>query len=276
MREIETRVARHYAHGALADAIRAGLETAKAGSDAGTVELLAPVDEFHIGGRSATRDLAEWLDLGPQSAVVDVGCGLGGTARFLNDTYGCAVSGVDLTPEYIEVGQALNRDLGLSGQIELSVGSALEMPYPDGRFDRATMLHVGMNIAEKDALMAEVARVTGPGALFGVYDIMLQGDRSVVYPAPWASDASTSFLEPPDTYRQALEAAGFEVLRTEDKREMALAFFEAMKARLAESGPPPLGLHILMGDDARTKVGNMHANLTAGAISPVAMLARRR
>lgn len=275
MLDTEQKVTAHYTHGELANAISTGLAAMVSRSDASPLDLLAGVDEFHMGGRPATRALAELLGLEPHHAVLDVGCGLGGTARFLNATYGCKVTGFDLTPEYVDVGNALNRELGLSDQIDLSVASALSTPYDDGRFDHATMLHVGMNIDDKAALMAEIARVTKPGAMFGVYDVMAHNDEPIAYPVAWASDAETSFLATPDQYCAALEDAGFEIVETEDKREVALKFFETIKARLAAGGPPPLGLHIVMGADAKTKVGNMHANIECGAISPVQILARR-
>ncbi len=271
----EQKVAEHYTHGELAEAIAAGLEAMETHSDASHLDLLAGVDEFHIGGRPATKALAEWLDLGPLHDVLDIGCGLGGTARFLNSIYGCKVTGFDLTPEYVAVANKLNRDLGVSNQIDLSVANALATPYDDARFDRAFMLHVGMNISDKVALMTEIARVTKPGALFGVYDVMRQSDRPVAYPVAWASDEGTSFLASPEEYCSALQAAGFEILKTEDKRDVALTFFETIKARLAEGALPPLGLHIVMGKDAKSKIGNMHTSVDIGAISPVQILARR-
>ena len=275
MLDMERKVADHYTHGTLAEVIAAGLAQMRLGSDADPLDLLAAVDEFHMGGRAATKGLAEWLDLGAANRVVDIGCGLGGTARFLHSAYGCAVEGIDLTPEYIEVGRGLNRAVGLSDGIRLAVASAVDLPFEAAAFDRATMLHVGMNIADKAALMGEVARVTRRGALFGIYDVMRQGAGPVVYPVAWAADEATSFLGAPEDYRAALEGAGFEVLRVQDNRTAALAFFDAIKARLAAGGPPPLGLHIVMGRDAKAKVANMHANLLSGAISPVQMLARR-
>lgn len=271
----EGKVAEHYTHGALAEAIQAGLQSMRQSSDASPVDLLAGVDEFHMGGRPATKTLASRLHLGPGNLVLDVGCGLGGTARFLATAFGCRVSGIDITPEYVEVGSQLNRNLGLSDQIELVVGSGLDLPFDERQFDRATMLHVGMNIDDKGALMAEIGRVTKPGALFGLYDVMRRSDRPVVYPVAWAADDSTSFLGSQDDYVAALTAAGFEILEIEDKREVALKFFETIKARLAKGGPPPLGLHIVMGKDAKIKVGNMFANVEGGSVSPVQILARR-
>ncbi len=89
---------------------------------------------------------------------------------------------------------------------------------------------------------------------------------------PWAGTAATSFVEPPATYRSALEAAGFAITAERNRRDFALEFFRQMKARIAESGPRPLGLHILVGADAPTKVANMISNLEQDRIAPVEMI----
>ena len=76
---------------------------------------------------------------------------------------------------------------------------------------------------------------------------------------PWASDEGGNFLEPPEAYRALLSADGFEVVKERNRAEIALNFFHAMKAKTAASGPPPFGLHIVMGDSAPQKVANMMA-----------------
>jgi ubiquinone/menaquinone biosynthesis C-methylase UbiE len=275
MLDTYNRVADHYTHGSLEATIAEGLEELKTMTDLTDVDLLGSVDEFHIGGRPATQAMAEKLELDAAHRILDVGCGLGGTARFLTTLAGCNVSGVDLTPEYIEVGNNLNQQLGLGDQIDLHVANALTMPFEDASFDRATMLHVGMNIADKTALFAEIARTTKPGALCGIYDVMRTDNEALVYPVAWAADESTSFVASVDQYRVEMEANGFEVLSVTNKREVAISFFEAIKARLAAGGPPPLGLHIVMGKAARTKVGSMASNVIKGSIAPVEIIARR-
>lgn len=275
MLAIDEKVTEHYSHGSLNDAVQAGLEAMKQTSDANPIDLLAGVDEFHIGGRPATKALAERLRIGPDHKVLDVGCGLGGTARHLASTYGCHVSGIDLTPEFVEVGNRLNQGLALDGQIDLRVASATDMPFGDAEFDRASMLHVGMNIADKAGLMGEVGRVLKLGGYFAVFDVMRVGEEPIEYPVAWAADESTSFVGSVDDYTKALADAGFEIVEVVEKSDVALKFFDAIKARLAQGGPPPLGLHIVMGRDAKVKVGNMHANVGKGIISPVQILARR-
>lgn len=77
-----------------------------------TLDDLAPVDEFHIGGRQATVELADRLDLRPDLRVLDVGCRLGGASRYLARRFGVQVAAVDLTPEFVLV---LNRAANAPG-----------------------------------------------------------------------------------------------------------------------------------------------------------------
>src|SRR5262245_25998041 len=120
-------VADHYAHSRLVAAIRDGL--AQLGKTEGTVTGadLAPVDEFHIGGRAATSDVAKSLGLTANDRVLDVGCGLGGAARQIAGEYACHVNGIDLTPDYIEAGNVLSGWLKLSDRVQLQQGNALAL-----------------------------------------------------------------------------------------------------------------------------------------------------
>jgi ubiquinone/menaquinone biosynthesis C-methylase UbiE len=275
MTTTEHDITAHYTHGSLERSIQAGLAALAGVGDRERIDQLAAVDEFHIGGREATAEIATQLELHADLHVLDIGCGIGGTARFFASRYGCRVTGVDLTPEYVEVGNRLNRLVGLTESIELRVGSALNLPFDGESFDRATMLHVGMNIADTRKLCAEAGRVLKPGAILALYDVMQMRDAPLVFPVPWAQTAATSFVHAPDEYRDALQAAGFEVSAERSRHEFALAFFRRMTARRTEAGVPPLGLHIMMGRDAGTKMANMIENLERGSIAPVEMIARR-
>lgn len=275
MSQIEDKVAQHYAHGALSETVHAGLDQLMDDATKSPIDLLAAVDEFHMGGRLATKALADALRLGSASNVLDIGCGLGGTARYLATTFGCRVTGIDLTPEYVSVGQELNKKVDLEAQINLSVASATDMSFADAEFDRACMLHVGMNIDDKQKLMQQAARVVRPGGYFGIYDVMRTGDQPIIFPVAWSDDENTSFVSTVGAYTEALESEGFEIVSVADKRDVAIGFFEAIMARLAEGGPPPLGLHIVMGQDAKIKVKNMYTNVQNGTVSPVQIIAKR-
>jgi hypothetical protein len=55
-----------------------------------------------------------------------------------------------------------------------------------------------------------------------------------------------------------------------------VAFFDQLRAKTAAAGgPPPLGLHILIGRQTPDKVQNMIENVSSGRIAPVEMIARK-
>ena len=271
------KISTHYAHGNLLAAINAGLEAQGIDVEYVSVEDLGPVDEFHIGGRVASAHFLDQLEIKPSQTLLDIGCGLGGPARFAAKTYGAKVVGVDLTAEYIETGQALCEWVGLSDRIELHCASALSLPFEAARFDAAFMMHVGMNIQDKQTLIAEVSRVLKPGAKFGIYDIMKTNDEELIYPVPWATTSETSWLARPEDYRAAFESNGFAVVKENNRHAFALEFFGKMIAANADAnGPPPLGVHVLMKQSTAEKIPNMVANLGANRISPIEMIAVKR
>src|SRR6516164_578228 len=112
-------VSQHYTHGNLVAAIRGGVESLGKTINSMTVDDLAPVDEFHIGGRQASEDFLSQLDLTSEKQVLDVGCGLGGAARFVASHYGCQVTEIDLTPEFVETVKSRLR-VGRTGQPRFS------------------------------------------------------------------------------------------------------------------------------------------------------------
>jgi len=275
MSNLEHQIARHYSHGSLEQSILDALQQAGKDPDHLTVDDLAPVDEFHIGGRQATIDFAAQLDLQPDSHLLDIGCGIGGASRYFAHDHGCRVTGVDLSEEYVQVAQSLSRRVGLDGKVSYQRGSASDLPFPPATFDGVYLLHVGMNIADKQPLFASIRRVLKPEAVFGIYDVMRDSDGELSFPLPWAAGPETSFVESIATYRALLNAAGFEVQKIRARREFAIEFFQRMRARARQAvGQPVLGLNILMGSTWRQKIDNVVANIERGLIAPAEIVCR--
>jgi ubiquinone/menaquinone biosynthesis C-methylase UbiE len=274
--ELEQSVAQHYTHGSLEGAIFGALAASGKDLDHLAPADLAPVDEFHIGGRQATTEFAAELEIEPGLHLLDIGSGLGGASRYFAHECRCRVTAIDLTEEYVRAAEALAKRVGLENQVSYQHGSALALPFAPRSFDGAYMLHVGMNIQDKARLFAEVQRVLKPGGIFGIYDVMREsGDGDLSFPVPWASSPDTSFVESAVTYRCLLESAGFAVQKERSRREFAVEFFREMRARATQGGgPPPLGLHILMGTSAPQKVANMIDNLERGLIAPTEIISR--
>ena len=266
-------VASHYiATQNLSDAIAEKLR--ESGKDIGalTTADIGAIDEFHIRGRKATLELAEGLNLTAGTRVLDLGSGLGGPARTLAETYGCHVTGIDLTPAFCEAATALSKWVGLSDRVAFQVGDATRLPFADGAFDAAMTIHVAMNIAAKDRMYAEARRVLKPGGLFGIYDI-LQGDGGdVLYPVPWAREPSISHLATPDDMQTLLAGAGFKILSVTDSTEEGQRWFETMAERMKQSGVPPLTFRTFLGDDFPAMTRNQVRNLQERRIRTVSYI----
>jgi len=254
-------VEHHYGRGHILDSVLNGLRQGGKDLDRLRPADLAPVDEFHIRGREATIELAARASLRPGLRVLDVGCGLGGSARYLAAEHGCEVVGIDLTQEYVDTANALAAMVGLERSVAFRQGNALEIPFDRDSFDVVWTEHVQMNVADKHAFYAEIARVLVPRGRLLFHDIFQGEGGPLWFQVPWAEDGSISFLAAPDAVRDVLAGLGFSIEDWEDKSQQSLDWFAAMVDRLASTGPPPLGLHLLMGDNARAKFQNNVRNL---------------
>jgi SAM-dependent methyltransferase len=272
--ETHSAVADHYARDSLIAAIRDGLAAMGKTESTVTAEDLSPVDEFHIGGREATGELARQLALAAGDHVLDIGCGLGGPARQIAAQYGCHVTGIDLTRDYVEAGNVLSGWLHLTDRVSLQQGDALALPFADQSFAAAYMLHVGMNIADKRALFSEIARVLRADARLGIYDVMRIGEGELPYPLPWAGSADTNAIAAPSQYRDALSAAGFEIISERNRRDVALEYFARQRAGAA-TATAALGVQTLMGARRPQMVRNMSESISADRIAPVEIIARK-
>lgn len=271
MDHLEKRVEEHYT----TDNILARIDEALAelGVSGTNPDDLKPVDEFHTGGLEATEALLSQLEIAPEMRVLDIGAGLGGTARYIAQRYGAHVAAVDLTRAFVDVGKALNERIGLTEAVAMIQGSALDLPIAAGSIDLAVMFHVGMNIDDKARLMGEVVRVLKPGGTFALFDVMRdRTDEPLVFPLPWSEQPENSFVEHPLAYRTAAETAGLEFVRSRERREFTLAFFDRVLSAIAENGPPPLGIHLLMRETAGAKIQNYVANVKERRIAPVEMI----
>lgn len=272
--DTERKVATHYTHGALLQAILDALKQMGKDPERFAPLDLATGDEFHLGWLPATAALAKDLGLAAGTHVLDVGSGIGGPARYFAEAHKCRVTGIDLTEEFVQVATELTRRCGLADRAAFRQGSALDLPFDAKAFDAATLIHVGMNIADKARVFAEVRRVLKSGALFCVYEVMIAGDGELPYPMPWAQNAETSFVETPEAYRRLLTDAGFKIEREENRRTFVLDLAREMRAKIEREGLPALNQHVLIGPEAKLRLGNVMATLEKGTIAPIEMVAR--
>ncbi|AYG67008.1 MULTISPECIES: methyltransferase domain-containing protein [unclassified Rhizobium] len=270
----EEKVASHYTHGSLETAI---LQTLAAdGKDIENLRIrdLADVDEFHLGRHAATVDFARDLDLAAGLRLADIGSGLGGPARHFADAYGCIVSGIDLTEEFVQVANSLTARCGLGDLVSFRQGSALALPFESGSVDRTTLIHVGMNIEDKARLFSEIRRILKPGGRFGLYEIMQMREGALPYPMPWAMEPETSFVCSPDVYRHLLDEAGFKVELEQDRSALAIRLAHEARAKAAAGEARDQGVRTLMGPRAGERMSNVNLSVEGGLLAPIEMIAK--
>lgn len=266
-------IADQYSSGHLGASILEALRAAGHDPDNLDPAAIAPAEEFHTLGRVASAALAEAAALASTDEVLDVGCGIGGPARFLATKYGCKVTGIDLTPEFIEVARDLNARVGLGDTIDLRVADALDLPFPAASFDVVWTQHVSMNIADKSGLYSELGRVLRPGGRLAFFDIVGGSESPPWFPVPWADEPDRSFLAKPEAIRGMVEASEWTITHWEDLTPEALEWFTTRAE--APPSPSPVGLHLLM-PNMRTKVENLRRNLAEDRVRLVRCVARRQ
>ncbi|MGR9117254.1 MAG: class I SAM-dependent methyltransferase [Gammaproteobacteria bacterium] len=257
----------HYGFGGIMKKIEAGLISSGKDLDSLCVDDLAPIDGFHTRGRTSTFEVAELTDIKPADLILDVGCGLGGTPRYLANRYHCHVTGIDLTEEYISVGETLTRLVNLDHRVQLRQASALEIPFEAACFDIVWTEHAQMNIADKNQFYSEIARVLKPGGRLLFHDVFRGLGDKPVYPVPWAEDESISALVTEKDAQSIMENMGLRVAKWIVKTQESIDFFKMMSANIDANGPPPIGIHLLMGDNAKEKLSNQARNLNEDRVS---------
>ncbi|HEY8694525.1 MAG TPA: methyltransferase domain-containing protein [Chloroflexota bacterium] len=242
-------VERHYTRGDLGKRILDGLS--RDGKDTGRLrpEDLAAVDQFHIRGRVATLALTKLAGIQTGWQVLDVGGGIGGAARLLASQLRCQVTVLDLTEEFVRVGAMLCERMDLAGLVHFRHGSALDLPFVNGQFDAVWTQHSTMNIEDKQRLYEEVQRVLRPGGRLAMHEVTAGPGLPALYPTPWADDESASFLMPQAQLRKLIAAAGLRELAWQDVTEPSLEWFKRV-APAAGTPVPPLGMHLLLGEQA--------------------------
>ena len=275
MTDVEALVERHYGRGKLLDRLLAALAQAGIDPEKPSYEQLWPYDQLHTRGVAATREHVERANIRPDMHVLDLGCGIGGSSRYLAGAVGCRVTGIDLTQEYIELARELTRRCGLDDRIAYRQANALALPFPRGAFDHVYSHNVTMNIQDKTGLAAEVARVLVPGGRFSCSELGRGPVGEVTYPTPWASDAAASFLLTPDDMRAALEAGGLRVLEQIDLTEINRAALKEAYERAKRGEPPLQQNHVVMGDDIRERFRNSSKGVLDGALVEYLVIAEK-
>jgi MPBQ/MSBQ methyltransferase len=238
-----------------------------------TPDDLQPVDEFHIRGEAATKELIKLAKFTPDMHILDVGCGIGGSTRRLSLETGGRVTGIDLSEAYIDTAERLTKLLDMQEQVIFHACSALELPFEDNSFDGVWSLQMNMNVEDKLSWLKETYRVIKPGGRAVLYELCGSKNTPLHFPVPWAQDSSMNFLVPSALFRNVITSAGFDIEVWSDKTGLAQQAFANAKEPVGEPILPILGVYLLVGEDIQTKAYNLHRNLDEERVSLIETVA---
>ncbi len=276
---MESSVRNHYQASNLMEKIDAGLTAAGKHPQQIDIRDLAPVDQLHTGGIRGTQALLEKLEIPAHFHVLDAGCGLGGASRLMADTFGCRVTGIDLSPDYIEAARVLTHRTGLSGRVQFETGSILALPETPGPFDVILCQHILMNISDKQAAVQQFVRHLKPGGRVVLHEIVAGSHPDLALPVPWAASADISFLEPLESMLACFTDNGFTLEQIFDATALGTRYWQkagefARKNQQNMDWPPPLGPHLVFGDTADRFPFTMSQNFEAHAIELIEAVLR--
>jgi SAM-dependent methyltransferase len=266
----------HWAKGDVYGRVLAALERAGKSLERLTVEDVAPVDHLHARGFPATVELGDRLPVKPGQHILDIGCGLGGPARYFAQRFRCTVSGIDITRPFVDAARKLTTLLRMDDRVHIEHGDGTRLPFADGSFDGAYTQHVTMNVADRVRFFDEAVRVLKPGAFFALTEHGLGPTGDPHYPVPWSEDGSGSHLITPEETQRLLAAAGFTDIVVEETGAGYVQGYKQMMERIARDGVPPLGVHVLLGESAAEKQRNATRNIEERRTRPVCVVCRRR
>lgn len=255
----------HYRAGGLRARLQAALTALAPAGQLPTPQQLRAIDQFHVRGLAATADLATLARPGRGESVLDIGCGVGGPARWLAANFGCRVTGVDLSEDFVDAARYLSECTGQQGDVSFRCASALELPFDDASFDLALLQNVAMNIGERARLYRQVRRVLRHGGRFATFDVV-RAEGQPHYPLPWARDPQSSFLLDAHATRAAIEAAGLRTLEWRDDTPAAVAWARQL---LAAGKPASPGLELVMGADFPQLAANLARSLVEARLGVV-------
>ena len=226
-------------------------------------KILAPIQELHLRGRDVTLELAKGAGINENMRILDLGCGIGGSARVLASEFGCKVTGLDLCEEFCLTAEIINKKIGLSDKVVIRHGNALDMPFEDKCFDVVLVQHVLMNIKEKSDVLSQIYRVLRLKGRLAINTICEGSVIPIHYPVIWANDPDINFLLKPDKLRILINNCGFKELSWKDDTKNIIEGIDHIRAKPRSNEARPIKLSMIV-EDSSTKWKNMVRNLKEG------------
>ena len=241
-------VDKFWTRGKLKERISIALEKSNLNKKSLNIEDLQPIDQYHARGIEATKELADKLNIKKDDAIIDVGCGLGGPARYFAKRFNCKVMGIDITPTFIEVGNDFNLRTNMTKQVTLKISDGNTLPFDKEKFNGAICQHVTMNIKNRNLFFSEIYRVLKRNSFFALSEHGLGPKGNPLLPLPWADKQDMSFLKTPESTTKILKMVGFKNITLVETGEKYMKGYEKSLKTNENSKVPALGMHVIGGE----------------------------
>ena len=239
------------------------------------IEDLFPLDQYHARGIAATIELADKLNFSKNSTIIDIGCGLGGPARYFSKRFNCNVYGIDITEAFIEIGNYFNKLTQIDHQVKLLKGDGENLPYQTEFFDGAVSQHVTMNIENREQFFNEAFRVLKKGAIFGFSEHGLGTKGSPIFPLPWADNEDMCFLKTPEYTKSLLKKIGFKNIKIISTGGKYISGYNSLLKKGQSNEKPTLGIHVIGGDSMLERSKNSMQSIIENRTYPFEIICNR-
>jgi demethylmenaquinone methyltransferase/2-methoxy-6-polyprenyl-1,4-benzoquinol methylase len=123
------------------------------------------------------REMVAHVGNGEPSAILDVATETAGVALELTRRTRAHITGVDITQAMLRRGHERVASVGATDRVQLLVGQAERLPFPDGSFDALTFTYLLRYVADPAATLRELARVLRPGAAIASLEFSVPPNR---------------------------------------------------------------------------------------------------
>jgi arsenite methyltransferase len=175
------------------------------------------IPALHLGGEQATRDLLEMCTITAEARVLDVGCGSGHTACEIAKTYGCKVTGIDISEAMVAKAKKRSRQERLEDLVDFRAEDVFSLPFEDNSFDVALFESVLTPLpGEKREALQETVRVIRPGGLVAVNESLIRSSAPEELFKLAEEHPAMYGIFTPETLRGLLEESGLEIVEMSD------------------------------------------------------------
>lgn len=188
----------------------------------------------------------QWCGVEKITKMLDVGCGVGGSSRYIARRYGCSATGITLSPYQAERANVISKEVGLSNCVSFQVADALATPFPNASFDFIWSMESGEHMPDKPRFVKELVRLCMPGGRVVVVTWchrVLGQDEAKLEPKEQEllEKICEAYYLPAwcsvEDYRKLFEAEGLVDIKTADWSESIAPFWgEVIKSALTPRG----------------------------------------